>query len=110
MTPSKDDDCCDGDNSHAPRGKGEHAHPQAHDHGAKKPHAGRKHFLAVVSKEEAERTWYAQIRPEPLGSERVFIAEASGRTLAEDVTAAIDLPPFDRAVVDGFAVQARDTF
>ena len=71
---------------------------------------GRQHFLKVVSKEEAEGRWHAVIRPEPLGVEQVGVALAHGRVLADDATAAIDLPPFDRAVVDGFAVQARDTF
>jgi molybdopterin molybdotransferase len=33
-----------------------------------------------------------------------------GRVLAEAVTAPEDLPEFDRSVVDGFAVQAADTF
>jgi putative molybdopterin biosynthesis protein len=76
-----------------------------HDHGH-----GRKHFLAVVSKEEAERRWYAALEPKPLGTESVALEDAHGRTLGADVIATIDLPPFDRAVVDGFAVQARDTF
>jgi len=40
---------------------------------------------------------------QPLGSERVEIAHAANRILAEDVTSDIDIPPFDRAVVDGYA-------
>jgi molybdopterin molybdotransferase len=45
----------------------------------------------------------------PLGSEEVSLADAVGRVLARDVTAAIDLPPFDRAAADGFAVRAEET-
>jgi len=47
----------------------------------------------------------------PLSSETVGLEESSlGRVLAEDVKSPIDLPGFDRAIMDGFAVRARDTF
>ncbi len=36
--------------------------------------------------------------------------EALGRVLAEDVVAPVDLPAFSRAVMDGYAVRAADTF
>ncbi|WP_321423449.1 gephyrin-like molybdotransferase Glp [uncultured Methanobacterium sp.] len=42
--------------------------------------------------------------------EIVTLSDAYQRVLAEDVYAAIDLPPFDRASMDGYAVQAQDTF
>jgi molybdenum cofactor synthesis domain-containing protein len=41
--------------------------------------------------------------------ERVPLAEAAGRVLAADVVAAVDVPPFDRAAMDGYAVRAADT-
>ena len=41
---------------------------------------------------------------------RVPLTEADGRVLAADVVAAADVPPFDRAAMDGFAVIAEDTF
>jgi molybdenum cofactor synthesis domain-containing protein len=37
------------------------------------------------------------------------IADADGRVAAEDVTARIDVPPFNRAAMDGYAVRAVDT-
>jgi putative molybdopterin biosynthesis protein len=40
--------------------------------------------------------------------ERRKLAAALGCTLAEDVTAPIDVPPFDRSNVDGFAVRSAD--
>ncbi|MGE0043282.1 MAG: gephyrin-like molybdotransferase Glp [Vicinamibacterales bacterium] len=40
---------------------------------------------------------------------RVALAEADGRVIAADVTAATDVPPFDRAAMDGYAVVAADT-
>jgi molybdenum cofactor synthesis domain-containing protein len=43
-------------------------------------------------------------------SERVPLDEARGRVLAERIDAALDVPGFDRASVDGYAVHARDTF
>ena len=42
--------------------------------------------------------------------ERVRLEEADGRVLAGDLTAAADVPPFDRAAMDGFALKAEDTF
>jgi molybdenum cofactor synthesis domain-containing protein len=45
----------------------------------------------------------------PLGTERVPLAQAAGRVLAEDVVADSDMPPFDRSQMDGYAVRARDT-
>ena len=38
------------------------------------------------------------------GTERVTLAEALGRILAEDVVAPFDVPPHDNAAVDGYAV------
>jgi molybdenum cofactor synthesis domain-containing protein len=43
-----------------------------------------------------------------LPAEQVLLDEALGRVLAEDVAADADLPPFDRAMMDGFAVRAQD--
>jgi molybdopterin molybdotransferase len=44
-----------------------------------------------------------------LPPEEVELTEALGRVLAEEVVADTDLPPFDRAQMDGFAVRAADT-
>jgi len=43
-------------------------------------------------------------------TERVPLRDAGGRVLAAAVTAAMDVPPFDRAAMDGYAVRAEDTF
>jgi molybdopterin molybdotransferase len=43
-----------------------------------------------------------------LGVERVPLDEAQGRVLASDVCADTDLPPFDRAQMDGYAVRSSD--
>lgn len=44
----------------------------------------------------------------PLGSERVVLADADGRVLAEDVHAKVDAPPADVSMMDGYAVRAAD--
>ena len=44
-----------------------------------------------------------------LPSEEVLLTQALGRVLAEDVASDVDMPPFDRSAMDGYAVRARDT-
>ncbi len=56
---------------------------------------------------EAIRIVLAQTKALP--SERVALDDALGRVLAEDVVADTDLPPFDRAQMDGYAVRSVDT-
>ena len=47
-------------------------------------------------------------RSRPLASERVPVATAAGRVLAQDVAAGVDLPPFASSAMDGFAIRAVD--
>ncbi|RZV11400.1 molybdopterin molybdochelatase [Natrinema hispanicum] len=44
------------------------------------------------------------------GIERVPLAEARGRVLVARLDAELDVPGFDRASLDGYALRARDTF
>lgn len=44
-----------------------------------------------------------------LQSEAVSITAAAGRVLAEDVVASIDVPGFDRAAMDGYALRGETT-
>jgi molybdopterin molybdotransferase len=44
----------------------------------------------------------------PLPPRRVALARAAGLVLAENVVADLDLPPFDKSTVDGFAVRIED--
>jgi putative molybdopterin biosynthesis protein len=71
--------------------------------------ARQEQFLEVVSAEEARARFQSRLDLAPLPGERVALAAALGRTLADDVIALIDVPPFDRANVDGFALRAADT-
>jgi molybdopterin molybdotransferase len=45
----------------------------------------------------------------PLTAVTAELADAEGRVLAEDVTAAVSLPSFDNSSMDGYAIQAADT-
>ncbi|HJQ23805.1 MAG TPA: gephyrin-like molybdotransferase Glp [Blastocatellia bacterium] len=47
-------------------------------------------------------------RVELLGDESVALNEAHRRILAEEIVADLDLPPFDRARMDGYALRATD--
>ena len=47
-------------------------------------------------------------RVRPLPPERVPLAEAAGRVLAEDALSVVDLPPFASSAMDGFALRAAD--
>jgi putative molybdopterin biosynthesis protein len=70
----------------------------------------QEQFLNVIDRDEAERRFHAALDLTPLGAEEVPLAEALGRVLAQDVVAPLDVPSFDRANVDGFALRAEDTF
>jgi molybdenum cofactor synthesis domain-containing protein len=59
---------------------------------------------------EAEQVIKSNFRAKPLGSEDIDLLDASGRVLAEDIKADMDVPPFDRSTVDGYAVLAKNTF
>jgi putative molybdopterin biosynthesis protein len=67
-------------------------------------------FLTVLDRDEAERRFRAVLDLRPLDPEEIPLTEALGRVLAVDVVAAVDVPGFDRANVDGFALRAEDTF
>ncbi len=69
----------------------------------------RKIFRTVVRLEEALRAIEGYCRLQRR-REVVEISKAVGRVLAEDIYAPIDIPPFDRATMDGYAARAEDTF
>src|SRR5215468_6918304 len=71
--------------------------------------ARQEQFLDVVAAEEARARLARHIELAPLESERVPLEAALTRVLAGDVIAPIDVPPFDRSNVDGFALRAADT-
>src|ERR1700730_13069921 len=71
--------------------------------------ARQEQFLDVVDRDEAVRRFHDRLSLRPLGSETVPLSHALGRVLARGIVAEVDVPGFDRASVDGFAVRADDT-
>jgi molybdenum cofactor synthesis domain-containing protein len=65
-------------------------------------------FLTILSREDALARLEAALFPRALPSEPRSLADALGCALAQDVVAPIDVPPFDRSNVDGFAVRSAD--
>jgi putative molybdopterin biosynthesis protein len=65
-------------------------------------------FLTILSREDALARFQAALFPRVVPKEVRRLADAPGHALADDILAPIDVPPFDRANVDGFAVRASD--
>ncbi len=65
-------------------------------------------FLTILSREEALARFEAALFPRPVPAEQRPLADALGCALAQDIVAPIDVPPFDRSNVDGFAVRSAD--
>jgi molybdenum cofactor synthesis domain-containing protein len=64
-------------------------------------------FTQTISIDEARRIIEAGM-PQIDRRERVPLVDANGRVLATDVIAGADVPPFDRASMDGYAIVAAD--
>jgi molybdenum cofactor synthesis domain-containing protein len=63
----------------------------------------------TIALEDARRLMLDDARPIER-VESVVLRNAHGRVLATTPTAPADVPPFDRAAMDGYAVRAEDTF
>ncbi len=59
--------------------------------------------------EAALKRFLAAFPSGPVGAETVGLLECRGRVLATDINAVINSPPFSRALVEGFLVNAADT-
>src|SRR6516225_10075141 len=68
----------------------------------------QEQFLTILSREDALARFEAAVFPRSLPVEDRSLAEALGLPLAHDLVADIDVPPFDRSNVDGFAVRSAD--
>jgi len=67
-------------------------------------------FRKLISLEEAKQILAQSFTPKPVGKECVSLSEAHNRVLATDVTSPLNVPPFDRSTVDGYALKSADTF
>jgi len=65
-------------------------------------------FLTILSREDALAQFEAALFPGAIPIEERSLAEALGFALAHDLVADVDVPPFDRSNVDGFAVRSAD--
>lgn len=61
----------------------------------------------MISLDEAQSLIYQQLGSLPV--ERIGILEAYERVLAEGISAPLDLPPFHRSPLDGYALKGEDT-
>src|SRR5512147_1370748 len=61
-------------------------------------------FMALI------RERVAPAKPGLAGSERLGLADAVGRVLAEPVVSEVDVPGFVRSAMDGYAVRSEETF
>ena len=68
-------------------------------------------FLKIKECDEAidiiQNLFNENLKPQ---SEEIDVSEAYGRILFEDVYSRMDFPPFDKALKDGFAIMASDSF
>jgi putative molybdopterin biosynthesis protein len=67
-------------------------------------------FRKLLTLDEAKHVIQQHFKPKPLGVEMIPLLDAYDRVLAENVIAPLDIPPFNRSTVDGYAVKAEDTF
>ena len=60
----------------------------------------------MLTIEEALKLVVEQARPLP--PRRMPLSEAAGSVLAEDITSEVNSPPYDKALMDGYAVRSAD--
>ena len=88
----------------------QHNHPGARtgarNHGVNS--IDQDQFLTILSREDALAHFETALFPRAMPVEERSLAEALGFALAQDLVADIDVPPFDRSNVDGFAVRSAD--
>src|SRR5882762_2108458 len=78
--------------------------PQSHDGDS----VDQDQFLTILSREDALARFEAALFPRAIPSEQRRLSDALGCALAQDIVASIDVPPFDRSNVDGFAARSAD--
>jgi len=68
----------------------------------------QKRIFKLISRTEALRRTLSLADAGALENEQVQAAQSCGRTLAEDVKAPHDVPPYNKAAMDGYAVRSQD--
>jgi putative molybdopterin biosynthesis protein len=67
-------------------------------------------FRKLLTFDEAKALIHQTLQPKPLGKQEIPLLDAYNRVLAQDAISSLDIPPFSRSTVDGYAVKAEDTF
>ena len=67
-------------------------------------------LLHTDTLEEAREKLWKETREMDMKTRKVKAQETPGRISASDVVSDENIPPFDRSVVDGYAVRARETY
>ena len=67
-------------------------------------------FRKLLTFDEAKALIQKTLQPRPLGTQEIPLLDAYNRVLGQDATSSLDIPPFNRSTVDGYAVKAENTF
>ncbi len=67
-------------------------------------------FRKLVSLEDAKKRIEETFLPNFHETREIPLIKAIGRVLCEDVVSSVDVPPFHRSAMDGYAVRSKDTF
>jgi putative molybdopterin biosynthesis protein len=67
-------------------------------------------FRKLLSFDAAKQLFEKSYPAKTVGIETVSLSNAHNRVLAKDIVSSVDIPPFTRSIVDGYAVKAVDTF
>ncbi len=65
-------------------------------------------FSKLIPLEDALKRLFLYIKINNI--EEIEISQALNRVLANDVVSEMDIPPFDRSAMDGYAIKAEDSF
>lgn len=71
--------------------------------------ADQKRIIKLTPYDEALEKLFKMKQIKPVSYEVVSIEKCVGRVLAEDITSEVDIPPTNRALVDGYALRSEDT-
>jgi putative molybdopterin biosynthesis protein len=69
----------------------------------------RKIFRELVTVEEAFQKFFEVFEPKTLGFEQVSLRNLLGRIVSANLYAKVDVPSFNRSMMDGYAVRHTDT-
>jgi len=68
----------------------------------------RRVFRTLIQIEDAWSTFIENVRKEVADQESVVLSSALNRVLAVDIYSGINVPPFDRVLMDGYAVNSNE--